>query len=119
MNGNRPNGIQAPLAYKVRPLNGIWATPPYLHNGSVPTIDALLSPASERPAKFYLGNREYDPVKLGYRTEELSNGFEFDTSLPGNSNRGHEFSDDKRDGVIGPKLSPEDRKALLEFIKTL
>jgi hypothetical protein len=119
MDGNRANGIQAPLAYKVRPLNGIWATPPYLHNGSVPTIDALLSPASGRPAKFYLGNREYDPVKLGYHTEELSNGFEFDTSLPGNSNRGHEFSDDKRDGVIGPKLSPEDRKALLEFIKTL
>ena len=119
MNGDRPNEIQAPAAYKVRPLNGIWATPPYLHNGSVPTIDALLSPVSERPTTFYLGNREYDPVKLGYHTEELANGFEFDTSLPGNSNRGHEFSDDKRDGVIGPKLSPEDRKALIEFLKTL
>ncbi len=119
MNGDRPNGIQAPLAYKVRPLNGIWATPPYLHNGSVPTVYDLLSPASERPTKFYLGNREYDPVKLGYRTEELANGFAFDTSLPGNSNRGHEFSDDKRDGVIGPKLSPDERKALIEYIKTL
>lgn len=119
MNGDRPNKIQAPAAYKVRPLNGIWATPPYLHNGSVPTIDALLSPVSERPTTFYLGNREYDPVKLGYHTETLDNGFEFDTSLPGNSNRGHEFSDDKRDGVIGPKLSPEDRKALIEFLKTL
>jgi hypothetical protein len=119
MNGDRPNKIQAPAAYKVRPLNGIWATPPYLHNGSVPTIDALLSPVNERPTKFYLGNREYDPVKLGYRTEELANGFAFDSSLPGNSNRGHEFSDTKGDGVIGPKLSPEQRKALIEFIKTL
>jgi len=119
MNGDRPNKIQAPAAYKVRPINGIWATPPYLHNGSVPTIDALLSPVSERPTKFYLGNREYDPVKLGYRTDELAHGFEFDTTRPGNSNRGHEFNDTKGDGVIGPKLSPEQRKALIEFIKTL
>jgi hypothetical protein len=119
VNGDRPNKIQAPAAYKVRPLNGIWATPPYLHNGSVPTIDALLSPVSERPTKFYLGNREYDPVKLGYHTEELANGFEFDTSRPGNSNRGHEFNDGGGDGVIGQKLSPEERKALIEFIKTL
>jgi hypothetical protein len=119
INGDRPNKIQAPAAYKVRPLNGIWATPPYLHNGSVPTIDALLSPVSERPTKFYLGNREYDPVKLGYHTEELANGFEFDTSRPGNSNRGHEFNDGGGDGVIGQKLPPEERKALIEFIKTL
>ena len=71
MNGNRANGIQAPLAYKVRPLNGIWATPPYLHNASVPTLYALLSPVSERPARFTLGVREYDPVKVGYRDEPL------------------------------------------------
>jgi hypothetical protein len=119
INGGRPNGIQHPLSYKVRPLNGVWATPPYLHNGSVPTIDALLSPVSERPAKFYLGNREYDPEKVGYHTDAFANGFEFDTSLPGNSNRGHEFSDEKGDGVIGPKLKPEERKALIEYLKTL
>jgi mono/diheme cytochrome c family protein len=119
INGNRPNLLQTPRGYKVRPLNGVWATPPYLHNASVPTIDALLSPASERPAKFTLGNREYDPVKLGYRTDDLVNGFVFDTTLPGNSNRGHEFSDEKRDGVIGRKLTPDERKALLEYIKTL
>lgn len=119
ISGSRPNGIQAPLAYKVRPLNGVWATPPYLHNGSVPNVYALLSPVAERPAKFYLGNREYDPVNLGYRTEKLDNGFEFDTSLPGNSNRGHEFSDRKGDGVIGRSLSPDERKALIEYLKTL
>jgi hypothetical protein len=58
-------------------------------------------------------------VKLDYHTDDLVNGFVFDTALPGNSNRGHEFSDEKREGVIGRKLSPDERKALLEFIKTL
>jgi hypothetical protein len=120
MNGNRKNGIQALLAYKVRPLNGVWATPPYLHNGSVPNIYALLSPVSERPAKFYLGNREYDPVNVGYRTDKLDGGFEFDTSLRGNHNTGHEFNDDtKKPGVIGPGLTPDERRALVEYIKTL
>ena len=55
MNGNRPNGLRTPLSYKVRPLNGIWATPPYLHNGSMPNLYALLSPLEERPTKFYSG----------------------------------------------------------------
>jgi hypothetical protein len=123
MNGNRKNRIRAPLAYKVRPLNGVWATPPYLHNGSVPNIYALLSPVSERPAKFYLGNREYDPVNVGYRTDKIDGGFEFDTSLRGNHNTGHEFldlkKDEKKDGVIGPGLTPEERRALVEYIKTL
>jgi hypothetical protein len=119
INGNMLNKIQGELAYKVRPLNGVWATPPYLHNGSVPTIDALLGPATDRPAKFYLGNREYDPVRLGYKTDKLTNGFEFDTSIRGNSNKGHEFSNTKGPGVIGVALSAEDRKALIEFLKTL
>jgi mono/diheme cytochrome c family protein len=119
MNGNRKNGIQALLAYKVRPLNGIWATPPYLHNGSVPNIYALLSPVSERPAKFWLGNREYDPVNVGYRFDKIDGGFEFDTSVRGNHNTGHEFNDGKKEGVIGPKLSPEERRALVEYVKTL
>jgi mono/diheme cytochrome c family protein len=119
-NGNMPNLIRGEFAYKVRSLNGIWATPPYLHNGSVPTIDALLGPADERPKTFYLGHREYDPEKLGYRYEKLTNGFEFDTSLRGNSNRGHEFTDDgKAYGRVGPALSPSDRKALIEYLKTL
>jgi mono/diheme cytochrome c family protein len=119
INGNMPNKVQGDLSYKVRSLNGVWATPPYLHNGSVPTIDALLGPAKDRPAKFYLGNREYDPVKLGYKTDKLTNGFEFDTSIRGNSNRGHEFSDTKGPGVIGTALSADDRKALIEYLKTL
>ena len=92
INGYMPNELRGELAYKVRPLNGIWATPPYLHNASVPNVFALLSPVEERPKKFWLGNREYDPVNLGYKTDYLANGFEFDTSIRGNSNSGHEFS---------------------------
>jgi hypothetical protein len=124
MNGNRGDGIRAQLAYKVRPLTGIWATPPYLHNGSVPNIYALLSPVAERPRKFYLGNREYDPVNLGYRTDEFPGGFELDTSIRGNSNSGHEFNDaskdgaPKKEGVIGRRLTPNERRALIEYLKT-
>ena len=119
MNGHRKNGIQAELAYKVRPLNGIWATPPYLHNGSVPNIYALLSPVSERPKTFYLGHREYDPVNLGYRYDDLTGGFLFDTSISGNHNTGHEFNDDKTNkGVIGRGLKPDERRALVEYLKT-
>ncbi|GIQ76441.1 cytochrome c [Bradyrhizobium sp. RD5-C2] len=120
INGYRPNEIQAPLAYKVRPLNGIWATPPYLHNGSVPSIYALLSPVKDRPATFHLGNREYDPKDLGHVWKDnIKNAFVLDTSKRGNSNSGHEFSNEKRTGVIGPELKEDERRALIEFIKTL
>jgi len=119
MNGHRASGIRAELAYKVRPLNGIWATPPYLHNGSVPNIYALLSPVAERPKTFYLGHREYDPVNVGYRYDELAGGFMFDTTIRGNHNTGHEFNDDKTNkGVIGRGLKPEERRALVEYLKT-
>ena len=124
IDGYMPNELRGELAYKVRPLNGVWATPPYLHNASVPTIEDLLGDPEKRPAKFYLGSREYDPVKLGYKTDPITNGFEFDTSIRGNSNRGHEFrkdynKDKEIKGVIGPALSADDRKALIEYLKTL
>jgi hypothetical protein len=120
MNGYRDNGIQALPKYKVRPLNGIWATPPYLHNGSVPTLYALLSPVEERPKTFYLGDREYDPVNVGYRTDKIDGGFEFDTTIPGNLNTGHEFNNGPpRKGLIGRLLTPDERRALIEFLKRL
>jgi hypothetical protein len=119
MNGFRPDGVRAPLQYKARPLNGIWATPPYLHNGSVPNLYALLSPVAERPKTFYLGNREYDPVNVGYRTEEFPGGFRLDTSIRGNSNFGHEFNQGTGKGIIGPLLTPDERRALIEYLKTL
>ena len=63
-------------------------------------------------------------MKLGYKTDPITNGFEFDTSIRGNSNRGHEFRKDydknkEIKGVIGPELSEGDRKALIEYLKTL
>jgi hypothetical protein len=119
MNGDRPNGIQAKLAYKVRPLDGIWATPPYLHNGSVPTLYDLLSPVAERPKTFYTGSREFDPVKLGLKTDAAPGLTLLDTSKPGNLNIGHAFSDTPGPGVIGRFLQPDERKAIIEYLKTL
>ena len=108
-----PNTAQNPsaelMAYKARPLNGIWASSPYLHNGSVPTLYDLLLPPAERPKKFSVGRLEFDPKKVGY----VSDGevpFVLDTSITGNSNRGHEY---------GIKLSPSERWALVEYLKTL
>jgi mono/diheme cytochrome c family protein len=96
--------------YLTRPLTGVWATSPYLHNGSVPTLWHLLHP-TQRPAKFIVGNREYDPAKLGYSAG--GNGWTFDTSQPGNSNTGH--AGDK----YGTNLTEDQKDALLEYLKTI
>ncbi|HEY0026835.1 MAG TPA: di-heme-cytochrome C peroxidase [Allosphingosinicella sp.] len=98
--------------YKSRPLDGVWATAPFLHNGSVPTLYDLLLPGNQRPKSFRVGTREFDPVRVGYRTDEApNNGFVFDTSKRGNLNTGHEY------GVA--KLSDQQRWALVEYMKTL
>ncbi|QQX57268.1 di-heme-cytochrome C peroxidase [Pseudomonas chlororaphis] len=115
-----PIGVRELRAYKARPLAGVWATPPFLHNGSVPSLYQLLSPQDERASTFYKGTFEYDPKHLGYRTEPFKNGFLFDTKISGNHNSGHEFRSGKRgDGVIGRLLQPEERWALLEYLKVL
>ncbi|WP_411385363.1 di-heme-cytochrome C peroxidase [Pseudomonas sp. MPB03] len=115
-----PIGVRELRAYKARPLAGVWATPPFLHNGSVPTIYQLLSPQAERATTFYKGNFEYDPRHLGYRTEAFTNGFNFDTRITGNHNSGHEFRAGERgNGVIGRLLQPQERWALLEYLKVL
>jgi mono/diheme cytochrome c family protein len=115
-----PIGVRELRAYKARPLAGVWATPPFLHNGSVPTIYQLLSPQAERATTFYKGSFEYDPRHLGYRTEAFANAFLFDTRLTGNHNSGHEFRAGERgNGVIGRLLQPQERWALLEYLKVL
>lgn len=120
MNGfGRENLVRAPCGYKARPLDGIWATPPYLHNGSVPNIYELLSPLSERSTRFWLGSFEYDPVRLGYVTGKIKGGFELVTSKTGNANGGHLFADQTGPGVIGRGLNPEERMALIEYLKAL
>lgn len=107
---------KALLAYKARPLNGIWTGAPYLHNGSVPNLYQLMLPAEQRDKTFYIGTWEFDPVNVGYVTDNVPGAFLFDTSLPGNSNSGHEYGTGK-DGL--PVLTEDEIRALVEYMKTL
>jgi hypothetical protein len=105
--------------YKAAPRDGVWATPPFLHNGSVPSLYEMLLPAKERTKKFYIG-REFDPVKVGLDTSEKPGAFLYDTSLPGNSNAGHSFENGPRgNGIIGPLLTDEQRWAIIEYLKSI
>lgn len=118
------------LAYKARPLNGIWATAPYLHNGSVPSLYALLLPKRRagdpvdgeyRPDRFVVGSREFDPVNVGLRSSGYE-GFVFDTTKAGNSNAGHEYTSGgtpQPNGITLPALNGEQRLDLVEYLKTL
>jgi hypothetical protein len=69
--------------YKAAPRDGVWATPPFMHNGSVPNLYEMLIPAAERTTKFYIG-REFDPVKVGLDTNAAAGTFLMDTTLLGN-----------------------------------
>ncbi|WP_299656383.1 hypothetical protein [uncultured Jannaschia sp.] len=93
--------------YTNSPLDGIWVRAPYLHNGSVPTLRALLSQPEERPDTFVRGCTSYDPNAVGFVCDE---GFTFDTSLVGNANTGHTW---------GTDLADDDKSALIEYLKTL
>jgi mono/diheme cytochrome c family protein len=110
--------------YQAPPLDGIWATAPYLHNGSVPTLSAMLK-SSTRPARYRrpasTDFANYDTVNVGWKYEELAEPpspalpwyeahFLFDSSRFGLSNRGHTFGD---------KLTDEQRMAVIEYLKTL
>ncbi|HXM43674.1 MAG TPA: di-heme-cytochrome C peroxidase [Bryobacteraceae bacterium] len=93
---------EAPPVYKARPLAGIWATPPFLHNGSVPNLYQLLLPAGKRIKTFLTGTKDFDVKNVGYVLKPLTErGFVFDTAIAGNSNSGHEFS-----GTAGSRALP-------------
>ena len=96
--------------YKARPLNGVWATAPYLHNGSVPNLWELLTPAKARKKPFCMG--DYDTDLVGYKAEtcDASDPRWFDATVPGNKNSGHEY---------GVGLSDDDKRALIQYLKTL
>jgi cytochrome c2 len=104
--------------YLATPLKGLWLRAPYLHNGSVPSLRDLLEPVANRPSVFYRGNDVYDPENVGFVSNSAQvtrNGvpyslFRFDTRLPGNANQGH---------LYGVDLTPDSKRALLEFMKTL
>ena len=111
---NRFKSFRKTNGYANMPLDGVWLRAPYLHNGSVPTLRDLLNTPDRRPAVFYRGNDEFDRDNLGFvSTVPESNGkayFKFDTSLPGNSNSGH---------LYGTDLSPDEKDALVEYMKGL
>lgn len=142
--GLRPNCLQVNKGYKARPLNGVWATAPFLHNGSIATLYDLLSVSAERPTFVQLGNQVFDAKHVGivqnsdvksmiknikdsvsYKlTPDYSDGlFILDTRQPGNYNTGHIFDDRSAGNVpqgrIGRKLSEEEKLALIEYLKTL
>ncbi len=101
----RCRGRRAKPIYKAAPRDGVWATPPFMHNGSVPNLYEMLLPAKERTKKFYLG-REFDTVKVGLDTSGNSGKYLDDTSLRGSSNRGHSFENGPLgNGIIGPLLT--------------
>ena len=104
--------------YRAKTLKGIWATAPFLHNGSVPSVFDLLHTAEQRPTTFKVGTKEYDPVKLGYvvdgprfLTPPRMQPFTYDTRRIGNWNTGHEW-------WFYPDLDDEVRYDIIEFLKT-
>ncbi len=114
--GTAPPGMswRATKEYAGRPLRAPWATAPFLHNGSVPTLYHLLLPPAQRPASFPVGHREYDPRRLGFVTElPGAPPAVFDTTVSGNHNTGHAGPQ------YGTELSEDERWQLLEYLKTL
>jgi len=111
--------IAAPEGYTAPPLDGIWATAPYLHNGSVPTLWHLLHP-DERPELWRRVALSLDTAKIGFKIEtpasvpDKLNNYErrwyFDTQRFGKSAAGHDFPN---------RLSEEEKLAVLEYLKTL
>ncbi len=111
------------LVYKARPLNGIWATAPYMHNGSVANLWETLQKPEDRQTKFWVGNRNFDPKVVGYVNEKAesigsypspSSEFQVLDSqgkiAKGNSNLGHDF---------GTDLTDAEKWQLVEYMKTL
>lgn len=99
--------------YVALPLDGVWLTAPYLHNGSVPTLADLLEPVPSRPRLFWRGYDVYDRERVGFVSNDAEAhrvGTPLDVSQPGNSNAGHTW---------GTTLTPEEKRALLEHLKTL
>jgi mono/diheme cytochrome c family protein len=116
--------VAAPEGYQAPPLDGVWATAPYLHNSSVPTLYHVLN-STARPKvftrSFGTGPEDYDTEKVGLKVTVLENApgpevpaYErrkvYDTTQPGRGNGGHTFGD---------KLSEADRMAVVEYLKTL
>jgi hypothetical protein len=108
--GYRPStvpGLRGTGKYWAPSLAGVWARSPYLHNGSVRTMQELLTPPADRAKTFRRGSRVYDETQMGYTDEGL---YVLDTRTPGNANAGHAY---------GTGLSAGERDDLIEYLKTL
>jgi hypothetical protein len=119
---NRPNMVKQE-GYQAPPLDGVWLRAPYLHNGSVPNLREMLEPEEKRTKVFYRGYDVYNQVNVGFiisRAEAEALGFsgaeverhgwKLDVSERGNGNLGHNY---------GVTLAPDEKRALLEYLKTL
>ncbi len=128
-----PMGKPDRPGYIALQLDGLWLRGPYLHNGSVPTVRALLDPEDRRPASFYRGYDVLDRFNMGFIAARCAGdnaslpaapvagtsvwgcmpsdeGWRYDTSLRGNSNHGHRY---------GTTLGSDQKNALIEYLKTL
>ena len=103
----KESGVRSTGKYWAASLNGVWARSPYLHNGSVRTMDELLTAPAARPKSFHRGSRIFDEHTLGY-TDEGS--YVLDTTMSGNANAGHDY---------GTALSADEKRDLIEYLKTL
>jgi hypothetical protein len=109
---NRPDMVKQE-GYQGMPLDGLWMRAPYLHNGSVANLRELLEPEANRAKAFYRGNDLFDPVNVGFSTNLPTTGatvWLLDTRERGNGNQGHTYGSD---------LGSAEKKALLEYLKTL
>lgn len=112
---SEPTSHLEPLdAYIAPPLDGVWASAPYFHNASVPTLEDVLN-SPQRPIYWERSwkNDDYDYQKVGWNYTQRSDAkleHTYDTTLPGYGNMGHYFGDE---------LSSEERTAVIEYLKTL
>ncbi len=108
------NRFRTTEGYASHPLDGIWLRGPYLHNGSVATLRELLDPPAQRRAVFYRGDDVFDQQKVGFVSDVPQRGarrfYRFDTHDRGNGNGGH---------LYGVALSPGEKDALVEYLKTM
>jgi hypothetical protein len=120
----KPYTVSDTRGYQSPPLDGVWATAPYFHNGSAPTVYHVLN-SKVRPRLFtrsyQTGEDEYDQVRLGWKVTlpdappgpdvpDAERRKVYDTTLPGRGNGGHTYGDD---------LSEDERMAVIEYLKTL
>jgi processive rubber oxygenase RoxA-like protein len=100
-------GVRSTGKYWAATLSGVWARSPYLHNGSVRTMQELLTAPGQRAKNFHRGAQEYDSPQMGYTD---AGAYVFETANEGNSNAGHDY---------GTKLTAEQKRDLMEYLKTL